>query len=625
MASLARPTKRQKQDILSREVFLKPAISAGNSVDCKELFFLIERLASTSQLYSEDFIEIIGAIRSHKYFSKNNDQIAKSKSDNYMANLSIRKLHRTLILHLGFVLGSCAKASSSNVKWEEVLTSIVFCLRDLYISNNGELSTYNPEEGFNEFFILAPNIVLSFSSESCRKMDSVHANVKQKISMACKETIKSWLNTATLLKKALLSGTITALENFLFSLLESRKKTDTGEDYNKLEVLEPLRSLCEDNSNFRRLLDIASLAIQPQLSSAWRSLSPRLLIFYWRCRFYVHGSNSKIEKNVDIAEYALDSMMPFMSSNNHLLSRQALIGIAKYIPIASYDRHVSFMEFATEIFLEVKPHWDERTTENIEIDFAHVKLIQTLECFGLCMKNATSVHYFLQMKDSEKIFFILVQLAVNKKDTNVAEAAAIVLLLFVKEFITAVDHDSPELFRVSIFIVLKLFSSEDTYIVGKTLELMSILFRDLEIRRRTVTSDLSLDLINVLSSTASKNFLVEERAKSNLATSFSILINEIRNVQLLAMEQLNLPFLVQLANGAYIETNRGQVRQISVDVLMKLARNPCNQRILAKEPGLLSSLIQYARIIPEGNEVSTNSSVSKEEMKNRILLLAKSL
>ena len=628
MASLVRPTKRQKQDNFSEEVSLKHVVSTGNSLECKELLSLIERFASSSQIYSEDFIKIIGAIRSHKYFSECNDRIADSKFNGYEANSSIRKLHGALILHMGFVLGSYRKASISNGKWEEVLTSLVFCLRDLYISNNRELSKYNVDEGFNELFSLAPKIILSMSSESCRKMDSVHAKVKQKISRACKETIKSWFNPAILLKKVLLSSTLPAFENFLLSLLESRNETDiaeTSEYDNNLELLEPLRALCDENSAFRRLLDVASLATQSHPLPSWGSLSPRLTIFYWRCISRVFGGNAKRWRNVDGADHSVNSVMPYVSSNNRMLSGQAVIGTVKYTPFSSYDIHVSLMKFAAEIFLKGTPDWDGSTSENIEIDFEHVNLVQTLECFGVCMKKAAFVDYFLQMKDSEKIFFNLIEMAVNKTDTNVAEAATIVLLSIVKVLFIAADHESPELIRKSIAILLKLFSSQKMYVVGKTLEHISTLLRNIDVRRRIVTSTLSLDLINVLSSTASKNFIVEENAKRNLAGTFSILINEFRNVQLITMEPFNLPFLVQLAKGSYNKTNPGQVQQIAVDILMKLAKNPCNQRMLAKEPGLLSSLIQYTRMSPEGNGVSNELSVSRKEMKNRILLLAKSL
>jgi hypothetical protein len=329
MNSLIRPTKRQKQDNVSEEVFMKPEVSNINKCrDSTKLLPLVERLADTPLVRSEGVTEIIGQIRSHRYFLERDDLRQNETLDlnnDHDKNLSIRKLHGTLILYLGFLLGSYKQKSISNEKWEEVLCSLVVCLRDLYTSNNGNLLKYSVEEEFNELFILLSKILLNTSSEGFRKVDVFHVKIRAKISMSCYQIIKSWLDAPILLKKVLTESTTTMLENFIFGLLKSRDINTirgTNEEDHSLEILERLRSLCDDKSEFRKLLDVTLLVMQSHPSSSCGHLSPQLNIFYWRCVscvIFEEGTKTGKNTEIEIADRAVDSMMPYSTSNNRLL------------------------------------------------------------------------------------------------------------------------------------------------------------------------------------------------------------------------------------------------------------------------------------------------------------------
>ena len=634
MPSLVRPTKRQKQDQVSREVSTKPTVpEVIRFRDSSSLLTLVGRFAETHFTYSDELIKIIGEIRSNTYFLEYNGLLENSTSNlhDYGGHLSLRKLHGTLILYIGFILGSWKQTSKFNEKWEEVLSALVFCLRDLYTSNKGKLSKFSAEEELNELFVLVPKIVRNVSSKTCYSVNSSEVTVKQKINKCCFQIIKSWLNVPILLQKVLAKSTNTALENLLFSLLESKDISiivRTNEQDESLEVLEQLRSLCNDNSGFRELLDVTLFVIESNPSSPRDHLSPRLTVFYWRClsclMFRGDTKNGKI-KCAEIADRAVDSMMHYRTSNNRMLSRQAVSCIGEFLQISSHDRHTRLIQFETNTLLERNPHCDEQIIENNEENGKDATLIQTLQCLGFCMKRASSIDFFLQLRCWEKAFDNLVYLAEDDNDRNVAEKATMVLIPILKTLITPSKNDSSTLFRKSISVLLSLLSFRHRWIVGSTVELLFTVLQNSETRRRLGSSTLSPDLVNMLGELSSKNFFVEESKKVELAQTFSILINEIKNVNFLAGTFSNLTFLVHLANGSYCKTDQRRVQEISICTIMKLARNPCNQRILAKEPGLLSSLIRYTRITPEDTEVLNERRISRREMKDRIILIANAL
>ena len=233
--------------------------------------------------------------------------------------------------------------------------------------------------------------------------------------------------------------------------------------------------------------------------------------------------------------------------------------------------------------------------------------------------------HFLQMEEWEKVLDVLVYISVGQKNIDAAEKAATVVIPILKSLVKTIGHPPSPLFNRSMEIVLELIPSQSVWIVEQILDLLYNLVQDTTVNRCIRSTSVLPDLINALTLLSCKNFLVEESMKAKLAQSFALLVHELKNIHFLARDMSNLAFLVRLAGGSYCETNRGQVQQISISVLVTLAKNPCNRRILAKEPGLLSSLIRYTRMTPEGSDIFVQRNMSRKEMKDRILLIADSL
>ena len=153
MASLGRPTKRQRRDHNGVDISTNPMVSkAIGCLASATLSQQVERLCETSIICSDDLIEVLGQIRSNADFMECNG--IKEKS-------TMRKLHGTLILYIGFLMGSLKEATQINEKSRVVLSSLLHCLRDIHASRNGTLQEFITIEEFSELFVLVPKVICS--------------------------------------------------------------------------------------------------------------------------------------------------------------------------------------------------------------------------------------------------------------------------------------------------------------------------------------------------------------------------------------------------------------------------------------------------------------------------------
>ena len=612
-----RPSKRPKNNIADKST------SILNECQSASLLPLVQKFSQTQLTDIDDFLEITAKIRSHHYVleydNSHNNQGVTQYSDNKVHDnrLAIYKLHRTLILYLGFLLGSLRKTSVDRGKRHEVFSSLMFCLRDLYVNNHVNLSrSADSGDEFEEVFVLIPKILEKISSDT---LDTKY--VSETNSRACYEIMKSWLNAPVLLKKFLTNSTIMILENFLFSLLQLTGKSSTSirngnREQITHEFLKPLRSICDHNSEFEKLLDVAMLALQSLPISSVGYSSHRHKIFYWRCVSKFTSPRS------EIADSAVDAMISYSSEiTDNFLSKQVMTCIGKFIQEVTTKTHMRVMQFIGEIFLK-KNRCVDSGDVYINKNIMDENLIEILECFNLCMNRVDAADHFLRIDEWETIFDILVCIAMDHQDTDNAENAAIIIIPILKSLVLS-DQSSSQLVSKSIEVLSVFVSSQRSRIVEQTINLLFVYSRNSKTIKLLASTDMSPDLIYALALVAPRNLIDEER-KIKLAHIFSLLINEMKDIHFLARRKPILAFLVCLANGSYCETeSRGQ--EISVCMLMTMARNSCNRRMLAKEPGLISSLIRYTRTTTESVDVPLERNVSRKEMKELIFLLAKAL
>lgn len=600
--------------------------------DSKRLLSLVKSFAEAEFSCSDRLIEIIGKIRSNIYVVEGNN-----RQENSLANLhdnddilTIHKLYRALILHIGFLLGSEEQISKSYRKWEELLSALLLCLRDIYTMNTRELSKCNTEEELNELFIILPKILRLNTMQTFFDANAPRTVMREEISMCCKQIFESWINAPILLKKVVIKHTTTALENFVLAFLISMYDCNTGnkkDQDSSDDVLDQLRSLCNDTFEFRKLLDVASIAIDSKPSPP-ENLSPRLTIFYWRCLSCVTSwwetKGGKV-RHFEIANSAIDSLIPYCSSRDRTLSRPALACIGRFSHISSCDRCTRLIQLSAAALSNESLFCDGRIVENAEDNYTDSNLVQTLDCLGLCIKRTSATNFIRQVKDWEHILERLASLAENERNPNVAVKATIVLVPLLETLTTSTEYHSTSTFANSMNILMSLMSLENINIVENMVDFLFTVLQNSDTRKLISSSTLLPDLVNVIGELSSKNFFVETSKKARLAHSFSMIIDEIVDLNFLARSNSNLAFLVLLANGSYCEMSHNRVQEISICTIAKLARNPCNRRILAKEPGLLSSLIRYTRLVTEDTEFLRERGVSRKELKNRVFILASAL
>jgi len=174
-------------------------------------------------------------------------------------------------------------------------------------------------------------------------------------------------------------------------------------------------------------------------------------------------------------------------------------------------------------------------------------------------------------------------------------------------------------------VLTKLLSCRELSIIEQAIDLVYTILPDLQSVQETYDSTKNLHgLVRALAMIASNDYLSNTR-KERLVQSFSIIINQSKNIHSLAREPIIVSFLVHIVGNSFNGVVNRESREIAVCVLIKLARNPCNRRLLAKTPGLLSSMIQYVRQNQHNVEDLIQAEISRSEIKKQIYLLAKAL
>jgi hypothetical protein len=121
-----------------------------------------------------------------------------------------------------------------------------------------------------------------------------------------------------------------------------------------------------------------------------------------------------------------------------------------------------------------------------------------------------------------------------------------------------------------------------------------------------------------LAKAASDEFATNAARGGAVRVFWKMVINNDAHMNSLSRTPKVLETLVAVAS----EQEMSAERKLAYSTLMRLSENVCNRRLLAKQPGLLASLIRYARSISQ--EMTDNPAV-RNDIKKRILSLATAL
>jgi hypothetical protein len=142
----------------------------------------------------------------------------------------------------------------------------------------------------------------------------------------------------------------------------------------------------------------------------------------------------------------------------------------------------------------------------------------------------------------------------------------------------------------------------------------------------------------------SKGEYLSVDSREQLVESFIRLVLETKPTHVLARDEVVMESVVQLMAGTTVilenVVHRRLYRTMTVKIVMEMTKNPCNRRILAKTPGMVSSMIRYTRTEHQQEETvavtmhdsSSNNgndtllvAVSREDLKRQIFILAEAL
>jgi hypothetical protein len=169
--------------------------------------------------------------------------------------------------------------------------------------------------------------------------------------------------------------------------------------------------------------------------------------------------------------------------------------------------------------------------------------------------------------------------------------------------------------------VTALFSSEVDDIVQNAVDLIHQLLKNPKLRRSVIEYP---DLIPELAQVATNDFSSHAIRHKVMQAFHQVVHTEDAFLGEFARYPKVLEAIVQAASQHTIASNQTEMRNVALSLVLRLSSNVCNRRLLAKQPGLLPSLIRYTRSVPV-DEHEDATLLSREDMKHQILVLATAL
>jgi hypothetical protein len=397
---------------------------------------------------------------------------------------------------------------------------------------------------------------------------------------------------------------------------------------------------------------LCSCKMYPETSS-WPD-SVRL--FFWQCVCIIHGVTIKQTTMLssDVADTALEDIIQIVFKNCETVPKDS-VGMEYLIETleiclesATPERCYCTMEIIATKLLYAKQQEDHYSGRN---NIFHSKWM-CLKMMEACLRNREDgPQIVLRLKEYFSLLHnVLVPIATNERRypvlTNLSTTCINIILLY--SMSTKMHYRDSSSFPVlpqkdEVRVLTKLLLSHSITTTEQTIEILYTILQKSSKQDNTAvfnndsTTELH-GLIEALVQAESCHQLSIETC-NKVVDSFMMLIRHVTDYHFLVRGGGHrlLMLLVRIVGGTSFGGQREQDTQsnhraIAACILMQLAKNPCNRRILAKTPGLLSSVIRHVRNYQHQHHhsnVDTNTTIAcrftREEMKQQIFQLAESL
>ena len=400
----------------------------------------------------------------------------------------------------------------------------------------------------------------------------------------------------------------------------------------------------------------------PETSPSWPD---SIKLFFWQCYCIIHGV-AAVEQTTTTAtdvQTALEDFVEIIFNNSEAVPKDSVgmefliesLGIC--LESATSQRCYWVLDKITTKLYHLKQ------PQKYQVHYSgHNTMFQStwicLKMMEACLhRREDGAQICLQLKECNNLlFYILIPIAAEERRYPILAKISTncVTSVLIHSMTTKMDHDDSS-FPVrqqmdEVRALIKLLCSHLISTVEQTIDLLyHVIQKSSKQEIATIlahsTKDLH-ELIEALVQAESCHQLSVETS-DKLVYSFMMLIRHVTDYHFLARGagQRPLMLLVQIVGGTSFGGNqiienqqRNNHRVIAVCILMQLSKNPCNRRILAKTPGLLSSMIRHVRNYTHHEQqqhdhdddsddttATTTCRLTREEMKQQIFQLAESL
>jgi hypothetical protein len=613
--------------------------------------YCVEQLKTTRPEQTDTMMAVISSIRS---------QIPHRGEPTIIPTVLLKRLYQFLMLRIGNLSSSWLNVEETDglISKPILMQSLLLCFHDVvaYLCASVDIqqcyAILTPED-LCEIFTLIPQIVLGLHDASrARKVTMNDDTPTNQIISLCRVITVSLLRLPGCPERLLTMGMIEegTIQLILYSLItgvacEGGVSSSSKDDVKTVLYILQTTTTAQCSEEVRSVSNIACAAllllVEHQKSGTlclpkeYSQMSTVHRVFFWKCIVYVYGHSMP----ATVADMALRES--FFRSK---LSTRSDVTITKFGENVSYVR--DFVPHASsKMCLHVIAAIYERTLDN-QKDYGcnSTTKMGLIDCIDSCVSRKDGSQIVLDViKWPELFHFLMLALSTDISchpppfghrecmrkencDKTVSEKVARIAIPLLRQVLSqsqkALEEDIKDFERFITILLAALKSSKSTT-VGEALDLLLAALEDKILQRRVACTD-AMDLTHALAIVASNETLAE-RSKSGLTKVISLLIEDHCCVRFVAREPKILEFLIFIAGEQ--NATQGQHRDTAVYCLLMLATNPCDRRLLAKSPGLLSSMIRFVSSASTGIERSDagGTGYTRDEMKEHIFLLAEAL
>lgn len=264
------------------------------------------------------------------------------------------------------------------------------------------------------------------------------------------------------------------------------------------------------------------------------------------------------------------------------------------------------------------------------------ELLPALGCLEALLSTYPTIEWTTQWEELWELCSTLaLEISFSHQHEVQSRASSLLLVLLSSNAQQTLAEKQKRQVLTTLSRVLVLSQTGD--ITSRAIQLVCAWIVDNEDQRREIL-DLHPDLLVSLAQLVT-TYRVTAEDQSKIANAFWTILKKEPQNSFLARQSKVLECVVAMASqrspvaessSSSMEVTRG----VAVGIILTLSENPCNRRILAKHPGLLSSMIHFVRQLPNHDDSSSPPTnhhpracavQQRDNVKKQILLLAKAL